>query len=303
MPSVSSEAKASDSACAQSMPPSAPTRLAAALELLDELGMHGEAVGDPQQLVVEAAQAIGRDRGLHLGRGRAVELVLAGGLLDGAGVLGGLDLRLEVLVQARELVPHVLALLLDLLLGEDAVLDEPLGPQLADALLGLDLGVHLGLRVRGLVGLVVAEAAVADEVDDDVVAELLAEGEGQAHGGDAGGHVVGVDVDDRRVVALGDVRRPARGARVLGVGGEADLVVLDEVDRAADLVAVERLQVQRLGDDALAGHGARRRAGRSAPRRWCRGGRAGPGGRSARRAWRRRRPGARTPGATGWTRG
>ena len=158
-------------------------------------------------------------------------------------------------MQARELVPHVLALLLDLLLREDALLDEPLGPQLADALLGLDLGVHLGLRVRGLVGLVVAEAAVADEVDDDVVAELLAEGEGQAHGGDAGGHVVGVDVDDRRVVALGDVRRPAGGARVLGVGGEADLVVLDEVDRAADLVAVERLEVERLRDDALAGHG------------------------------------------------
>ena len=111
-PSVSSEAKASDSACAQSIPPSAPSAVAAALELLDELGVHREAVGDPQQLVVERAQAVGRDRGLHLGRGRAVELVLAGGLLDGAGVLGGLDLRLEVLVQARELVPHVLALLL-----------------------------------------------------------------------------------------------------------------------------------------------------------------------------------------------
>ena len=55
------------------------------------------------------------------------------------------------------------------------------------------------------------------------------------------------------VVALGDVRGPAGRARVLGVGGEADLVVLDQVDRAADLVAVERLQVQRLGDHALAG--------------------------------------------------
>ena len=46
-----------------------------------------------------------------------------------------------------------------------------------------------------------------------------------------------------------------RRARVVGVGGEADLVVLDDVDRAADRVAVERLQVERLGDDALAREG------------------------------------------------
>ncbi len=117
----------------------------------------------------------------------------------------------------------------------------------------LDLCVHLGLGVGGLVGLVVAEAAVADQVDQDVVAELLAEREGEADGADAGGDVVGVDVDDRDVEALREVRGPARGAGVVGVGGEADLVVGDEVDGAADLVAVERLQVERLGDDPLGG--------------------------------------------------
>ena len=46
-----------------------------------------------------------------------------------------------------------------------------------------------------------------------------------------------------------------RRARVVRIGGEADLVVLDEVDRAADRVAVERLEVERLGDDALAREG------------------------------------------------
>ena len=89
----------------------------------------------------------------------------------------------------------------------------------------------------------------------DVVAELLAERERQPHGGDAGRDVVGVDVDDRDVEALGEVRGPAGGARVVGVGGEADLVVLDQVQRAADLVAVERLQVERLRHDALAREG------------------------------------------------
>ena len=37
------------------------------------------------------------------------------------------------------------------------------------------------------------------------------------------------------------------------VGGEADLVVRDDVDRAAGRVARERLQVEHFGDDALRG--------------------------------------------------
>ena len=45
IPSVSSDANASDSACAQMIPPLGPERLAALLELLDELRVDGEAVG------------------------------------------------------------------------------------------------------------------------------------------------------------------------------------------------------------------------------------------------------------------
>ena len=87
------------------------------------------------------------------------------------------------------------------------------------------------------------------------MAELLAEREREPHRGDAGGDVVGVDVEDRDVEALREVRGPARRARVVRVGGEADLVVGDQVQRAADRVAVERLQVERLRDDALAREG------------------------------------------------
>ena len=225
-------------------------RLAAAVELFDELRVDGEAVGHAQQLLAQLAQARGRHRRLDLRAGRAVELVLAG--VGSSLVLGGGgDLRLQPLVQQRQVVPHLLRLALDLLLGDHAFGDQPVRPQLGDALLGLDLRVHLRLRVGGLVGLVVAEAAVADQVDQDVVAELLAEGEREPHGAHAGGHVVGVDVDDRHVEALRQVRGPARRAGVVGVGREADLVVRDDVHRAADLVAVERLQVERLRDDAL----------------------------------------------------
>ena len=58
-------------------------------------------------------------------------------------------------------------------------------------------------------------------------------------------------MDDRHVEALGQVRGPARRAGVVGVGGETDLVVHDQVHRAAHLIAVERLQVERLGHHAL----------------------------------------------------
>ena len=72
---------------------------------------------------------------------------------------------------------------------------------------------------------------------------------------DARLHVVGVHVDDRHVEALRGVRRVARGAALVRVGREAELVVRDQVDRAAGGVAGQRLEVERLGDDALAGEG------------------------------------------------
>ena len=50
--------------------------------------------------------------------------------------------------------------------------------------------------------------------------------------------VVGVDVDDRDVEALRHVGGVGGRAALLGVGREAHLVVLDDVDRAAGRVAV-----------------------------------------------------------------
>ena len=67
--------------------------------------------------------------------------------------------------------------------------------------------------------------------------------------------VVAVHVEDRRLHHLGHVRAVGRGARVARIGGEADLVVDDEVDRAAGAVALELRQVQALGHQALAGEG------------------------------------------------
>ena len=77
-PSASSEANASDSACAQSTVPSALGGLAALLEERLELAVHVEAVGHLHDLLVERAQQVLRQRGLRLAAHRAVELVLAG---------------------------------------------------------------------------------------------------------------------------------------------------------------------------------------------------------------------------------
>ena len=69
----------------------------------------------------------------------------------------------------------------------------------------------------------------------------------------AGLGVVAVHVEDRRLDHPGDVGGVDARTRRRRRGREADLVVDDDVDRAAGAVAAQLLQVQRLGDDALAG--------------------------------------------------
>ena len=64
--------------------------------------------------------------------------------------------------------------------------------------------------------------------------------------------IVAVHVEDRRLHRLGDVGRVHGRAREAGRGGEADLVVHDDVHGAADVVAGQLREVQRLGDHALA---------------------------------------------------
>ena len=136
---------------------------------------------------------------------------------------------------------------------EHAVRDEPGGIHGADRRLLENPLDHQRLRVGRVVLLVVAEAAVADEIDDEVVAELRPVGEREPDGGERRLGVVRVDVDDRDVEALRQVARVAGGAAFGRVGGVPHLVVRDQVERAARRVPLERLQVERLGDDTLTG--------------------------------------------------
>ncbi|MCY1222428.1 hypothetical protein D9M72_345210 [compost metagenome] len=155
---------------------------------------------------------------------------------------------------------HRGAVFLDLLvaeLGRDQVLRGQLvGVQPARAGVLGDLLVHQRLRDRRGVLLVVAQLAEADDVDHDVLVEFHAEINGQLHGVHHGFGIVAVHVQHRGLDHLDHVRAVQRRTRVARVGGgEADLVVDDDVHRAARAVAAGLREVQRLHHHALAGKG------------------------------------------------
>ncbi len=143
--------------------------------------------------------------------------------------------------------------LLDVALGNEPFLHQPLRILLQRRLLRLDARVHVGLREHRLVALVVAEASVAEHVDDDVLVELLPE-----LGRDLGGvhhrlRIVAVDVEDRCFDHERDVGGIGRGARVLWRRREPDLVVHDDMNGAAGAMADEAGETEAFRDDALAG--------------------------------------------------
>ncbi len=244
---MSSDANASASAWPQSIPPSV-ERSAPSLELAHQLRMRREAVGDAEQLLVERAQPVGADRRDHVVAcsGRDVRVAAR-------RRLGLTERLLQRLVRLAQLGHDVLLELVRLLLREVPVGDEACCELLAHRGMVRDRGRQQRLGICGLVLLVVAVPPVADEVDEDVVAEAAPIRKRKPDRGERSLGIVGVDVDDRDVEALCEVARVPCRAPELGVGGEPDLVVRDQMERAAGRVARERLEVERLGDAALAG--------------------------------------------------
>ena len=116
-----------------------------------------------------------------------------------------------------------------------------------------DLLVEHRLGEGRFVGLIVAVATIADDIQHGVGAELLAELEGDFGGEHDRVGIVAVGVEDRALGELGDLGAMAAGARLVRIRGEADLVVRDDMERAAHLVALEAGEVERLHDDSLAG--------------------------------------------------
>ena len=180
--------------------------------------------------------------GGHRGRHRLVvdRAVLGLGPDDAAGLrrpvrrvpgLGEDPLELLLVVAQRAL---------GLLHGDVAAGDQRLGVHLPGRPLGLHQVVHERLGERRVVGLVVPPLAVADHVHDDVLLERLPVGEGQPGRPYHGLRVVPVDVENGRLDHPGHVGRVHAGPRVLRRGGEAHLVVHDDVHGAAGPVAAQQ---------------------------------------------------------------
>ena len=98
-------------------------------------------------------------------------------------------------------------------------------------------------------------AAVAEDVDDDIVVKALTEFGGHAADMHHRFRIVAIDVKNRRLDDLCRVRRVGRGAGKARAGGEADLIVDDDVNRAAGAVAPEVGKLERFRHHALAGEG------------------------------------------------
>jgi hypothetical protein len=133
-----------------------------------------------------------------------------------------------------------------------AELDQMPEENVADGRMVLDGRVHERLGEARLVALIVAVAAVAEHVDHDILVELLPELERELDGGDRSDGVVAVDVEDGHAEHFRHARAVGRRGTVDRRGGEADLVVDDDVDRAAGAVALKLREIERLGHDALA---------------------------------------------------
>ncbi|GIX20403.1 MAG: hypothetical protein KatS3mg120_2079 [Erythrobacter sp.] len=136
-----------------------------------------------------------------------------------------------------------------------ALADQPLLIDYADLGVLADLVIHQRLGELGLITLVVAEAAIAPHVDHHVAVEGLAifdrelAGEGHRLG------IVAIDVEDRRHHALGHIAGIGRGAREFRRSGEADLVVNDEVDATAGVIARHAREREAFPHHALPGKG------------------------------------------------
>ena len=247
MPSARMVASASSSAVAQSTDSirRVHERRLAPLAPAFELAMEREAVGLNQQRVVDVAQPVegharGHPRGdarRRLRRHRRAVLLL----------------RLQRRVRRLQHVEMLLDQRRRHVGGDRALLDQDARPVLAHGRVRGHRLVRDGLRERRLVAFVVAVAAVADEIDQEIETEARAILPRQPGGLEARDRIVGVDVHDRDLESAGEAARVAGAVRLLGRGGEPELVVRDDVDRPAGVVAGQPRQVQRFRDHALPG--------------------------------------------------
>ena len=173
--------------------------------------------------------------------------------------LGGVEFLVQPLVERRL---HRR----DVGVGDGAFGDQLLAVELQGGRMILDHPVHLGLGEGRLVRFVVTESAIADHVEHDVLVEQLAEFGGDARGMHHRFRIVAIHMEDRRLHHQRHVGGVRRGARIDRRGGEADLVVDDEMDGAAGAEALGARGGETFRHHALAGRRPRRHGSAAAAR-------------------------------------
>ena len=211
--------------------------------------VQGEAVRGCDQRLSDLLEGLGLDRGLAALIFLALAVKMTPAPVQPVGLVGLVAFSgLEFIVQmALEGGLHIL----DLALGDQPVIDQPVGVDLKSGLLFLDLLVHDRVGEHGLIALVMTEPAVAEDVQHHVLVEFLAELGGDAGGVDHGLGVVAIDVEDRRLDHQRDIGGVGAGAAEMRRGGKADLVVDDDMHGAAGAVAAQTGQAEALGHHAL----------------------------------------------------
>ena len=230
-------------------------RLGAVVEETLHRAVHVEPIGHRCDLLADFAQHVRLDAGIAAARIVGV----GGGLQAGPAAVEPVGLvrlvALPRLVFGLEARAPVGLHLLDFAFGDDALADQLLGIDLQRRGMRTDRLVHQRLGERRLVAFVVAEAPVAPHVDDDRLLEFHPVFDRDLGGEGHRFRIVAVHVEDQRVDHLRDVGRIGRRARIARVRREADLVVDDEMDRAAGAVALQARQAEAFRHDALAGEG------------------------------------------------
>ena len=119
--------------------------------------------------------------------------------------------------------------------------------------MSFDAGVHHGLGVAGFVTLVMPEAAKSNHVEHDVQIKFAAIIKCDLHDAIRGFGVVTVDMKDRRLRNMSRVSRVDRAAAEARRCRKTDLIINDDMDRAAGSVARQARKLERFHHDALAG--------------------------------------------------
>ena len=125
------------------------------------------------------------------------------------------------------------------------------GVRVADGGAAANVVVHRRLRERRVVELVVSVPPVAEQIEPHVRAKVRAKAHCELGGARHRHRVFAVDAQHWRAVDFRHVARVARRPRFFAQRGEAQLVVHDDVHRAARRVARQPREQHRLGHNTL----------------------------------------------------